>query len=162
VLRFAVLSFLFILVWQVRVVLGQDDKAAPLRPLMLELQAVKPTVPAGTVPSFRLTIRNDGKVAEKVLKLRGDLQDTYFDLEVTRDGKPVDLPRAISDPGPISDKDFVTLPAGEKATYELTRFATAFEKLPAGEYKARVRFWRPSEGHEKSYLSPEAPFKVEK
>jgi hypothetical protein len=162
VLRCAVLAFLVVFVWQARAVLGQDDKAAPLRPLTLELQAVKPAVPAGTVPGFRLTIRNEGKAAEKVLRLRADLQDTYFDLEVTRDGKPVDLPRAISDPGPISDKDFVTLPVGEKVTYELTRFATAFEKLPPGEYKARVRFWRPSQGREKSYLSPEAPFKVEK
>jgi hypothetical protein len=89
------------------------------------------------------------------------LQDTYFDLEVIQGGKAVEVPRAITDPGPICDGDFTTLKPGEKVTYELTRFATALDMLPAGQYKARVRVWRPGEGFEKSIYSPEAEFRVE-
>lgn len=132
------------------------------RPLVLDLQPVKEPFKSGTVPAFRLTIRNEGKVAEKVLKLRGDLQDTYFDLKVTKDGKPVNLPRAISDPGPITNDDYVTLQPGQKVTYDLTRFATALDRLSPGEYKATVRYWPPSEASEKSYHSPEAKFNIEK
>lgn len=93
--------------------------------------------------------------------LRGDLQDTYFDLEVTHDGKLVDVPRIISDPGPIRDDDFVVLKPGESLTYELTRFASAWNQLPEGEYTAVAIFWRPGERKEK-YPSSEAKFKIER
>jgi hypothetical protein len=140
----------------------QDDKAPPKRPLALELQATKKSFALGSVPAFLLTIRNCGKVAEKVLKLRGDLQDTYFDLEVSQNGKRVSVPRSISDPGPITDDDFATLKPGEKVTHKLTRFAAALDRLPAGEYTAVVRFWRPGDSSEKAYASSEAKFKIEK
>jgi hypothetical protein len=161
-LRTAALFLMVLFALQTRIAYAGDERTPSEHPLSLELQAVKKSFPSGTVPAFRLTIINDGKVAEKVLKLRGDLQDTYFDLEVTHDGKTVNLPRAISDPGPISDDDFVTLQPGKKETHELTRFAAALNQLPAGAYSARVRFWRPEERFEKSYLSPEAKFTIEK
>jgi hypothetical protein len=139
-----------------------DNKSQATRSIAVELQAVKDSFPTGTVPAFRLTIRNEGKVLEKVLKLRGDLQDTYYDLKVTRDGKAVNVPRAISDPGPTTDDDFVTLKPGDKVTYDLTRFAAALNQLPVGEYKATVRVRRPDDPAGKSYLSSEAVFKIAK
>jgi hypothetical protein len=160
--RMPTLSLLVLCILQTACASRGDDKVPPKQPLALDLQAVKKSFASGTVPAFRLTISNEGKATEKVLRLRGDLQDTYFDLEVTRDGKRVSVPRAISDPGPITDDDFVTLQPGQKVTYELTKFASGLHLLPPGDYKAAVRFWRPGAGFEKSYLSPEATFTIEK
>jgi hypothetical protein len=160
-LRIPTLSILVMCIFQTACASRGADKVPTKQPLALDLQAVKESFASGTVPMFRLTIRNEGNAAEKVLKLRGDLQNTYFDLEVTRDGKPVRVPRAISDPGPTTDDDFVTLQPGQKVTYDLVRFASALVQLPPGEYKAAVRFWRPGEGFEKSYRSPEATFRIE-
>src|SRR6267142_2021463 len=86
---------------------AQEKKVMPA--LLLTLKPVKETILAGTAPAFRLTIENVSKAAEKILKPRGDLQDTYYDLEVTKDGKSLNLPRAISDPGTLSSEDFLTL-----------------------------------------------------
>jgi hypothetical protein len=144
---------------------GADDKDKSKGPLSLSLEAVTKTVKKGTVPKFRLTIRNDGTAPEKILDIRGrpDLQDNYYDLEVLQDGKVVRLARAISDPGPIApgDRDFVTLKPGQKVTFPLERFATAYQRLPPGKYKARVKFWPPFE-HSKKQHSPEAEFTVVK
>jgi hypothetical protein len=161
---YRVLPMLVILAFALQMLpaFSQDDKTPPKRPLALELEATKKSFDSGTVPTFRLTIRNDGCVPEKVLKLRGDLQDTYFDLEVSQNGKQVSVPRAISDPGPITDDDFATLKPGEKMTHKLTRFAAALDRLPAGEYTAVVRFWRPDEPYKKAYASSEAKLKIEK
>src|SRR6478672_2570959 len=97
-LRSAVASVVA-LAWLVPFIPGQPDKGAPMPPLTLLLQPVETTVAAGSVPAFRLTIRNDGKEPQKVLRLHGDLQDTYYDLEITRAGQRVEVSRAISDPG---------------------------------------------------------------
>jgi hypothetical protein len=117
----------------------QDENAPPNRSLVAELEATTKSFAQGTVPTFKLTIKNDGKAPQKVLKLRGDLQDTYYDLEVSQNGTSVGVPRAISDPGPVTDDDYVTLKPGESVTYELKRFGSAWERLPAGKYTAVVR-----------------------
>ena len=94
---------------------------------------------------------------------RHDLQHTYYDLKVTRDGKPVDLPRAISDPGLIGDDDFVSLLPGGSVTFVLSNFPQPLEELPPGSYQASVRFWQdPYQSRETSYNSPEVTFTVRK
>lgn len=134
----------------------------PPGPLVLELQSLQEAYPAGVVPAFRLTIRNVGAEPEKVLKLRGDLQDTYYDLVVSRDGRQiVDIPHAISDPGPVTDEDFITLKPGEQVVYELTRFAIGQAYLKPGDYTAAVRFWRPGEPFDINRFSSRATFRVE-
>ncbi len=129
--------------------------------LSAELEVAKKTSPQGTVPAFKLKITTIGQEPQKVLKLRGDLQDTYFNLEVRQGGKPVSVPRAISDPGPVTDSDYVTLKPGESVTHELQRFASAWERLPAGKYTAVVRVWPPGD-REKSFFSSEAKFEISK
>src|SRR5262245_52473832 len=135
------------------------------QPISISLEAVDKAIKKGTVPKFRLTIRNDGTAPERVIDLRSrrwDLQDTYYQVEITQDGKAVSLPRVISDPAPISDKDFLALKPGEKVTFELTRFALALEKLPPGRYKVRVRFWQdPRQSSKTSLFSPSAEFVVQ-
>ncbi len=133
-----------------------------MKGLSLTLETVSKTIPAGTIPAFRLTIQNDGTVAEKVLKPRGDLHDTYYDLQGTRDGKPVNLPRAISDPGPVTEDDFVSLEPGKNVTFEFTRFATGLHYLAPGTYEARIRVWQdPFLSWASAVLSPAAEFTVQ-
>jgi hypothetical protein len=134
----------------------------PARPLVAELEAMKKSFPQGTVPTFRLKIKNIGKAAEKFLRLRGDLQDTYYDLEVSQNGKAAWVSRAISDPGPITDADYAMLKPGESITLELTRFASAWASLPPGEYTAIVRVWRPDEKFDMRYASTVAAFQISK
>jgi hypothetical protein len=55
--------------------------------LLLTLRTAKETIAVGTNPAFRLRIENVGKTSEKILWPRGDLQDTYYELEVIKDGK---------------------------------------------------------------------------
>jgi hypothetical protein len=110
--------------------------------LSLALKAVAESIPVGTVPVFQLTIKNVGEASERILKPRGDLQDTYYDLEVMKDGQPLMLPRAISDPGPLSDEDYITLEAGRTVIFRFTWFALAVHNLPPGDYEARIRFFQ--------------------
>jgi hypothetical protein len=151
---------LFALPLQMAPACFQADDTPPKRPLVLELEATSKSFAKGTVPTFKLKIKNEGKAVEKILKLRGDLQDTYYDLEVTQNGKPVQVPRFISDPGLIGDSDYVTLKPGESVTFELKRFASAWESLPVGKFKAVVQFWPPGEPGEKKFASPEALFEI--
>ena len=142
-----------------------DDPDPPERPIRLSLEASGKTVKVGEVPKFKLTIRNEGDAPERIIDLSGgrraDLQDTYYDLEVTQGGKAVDVPRAISDPGPLGEKDFLNLKAGEKVTFELTRFAAALGRLPPGAYRARVRLWQdPLQPATSAFFSPYAEFTV--
>jgi hypothetical protein len=142
-----------------------DEKEPAERPLRLSLAAIDQAVKKGTAPRFKLMIENVGTTPQKVLDLRNnrrvDLQHTYCDLEVLRNSKVVFVPRAISDPGPISDADTFILKPGDKAMFELTSFASAWDRLPPGKYRARVRFWQdPLQSSKTSVYSPEAPFEV--
>jgi hypothetical protein len=140
---------------------AQEKKPKP--DLSLKLEASKEPIAAGTELVLRLTIENVGKADEKILKPRADLQDTYYDLVVTKEGKPVKLGRAISDPGPIPEEGFLTLKPGKKVTFEFSRYAVAVHALPPGKYQAQIRFWQdPYKAHNSATMSPAATFVVEK
>jgi hypothetical protein len=139
---------------------AQHPKSEPT--LLLKLECVKTSIPSGTAPLLRFAIENVGKADEKILKPRGDLQDTYYDLVITKDGKEVLLPRAISDPGPFSNADYLTLQAGKKALFTFSRYAVAVQYLAPGKYEARVRFWQDPRSHTTPVMSPVAIFTVVK
>jgi len=135
------------------------------RPIHLSLEALTATVKRGDVPTFKLTVRNEGDTSERIIDLsggrRGDLQDTYYDLEVSQGGKQVDMSRMISDSGPVIEQDFLELKPGEEVSYELTRFASGLGWLPHGKYQARVRFRQDPLGSlEEDLFSPSAEFTV--
>jgi hypothetical protein len=88
-IQFVVLSMLF--AWNVDDAQFSAQDAKPKPALSLELTSLKDKIRTGTPPAFRLTIENIGKADEKILKPRGDLQDTYYDLIVTKDGKALTL-----------------------------------------------------------------------
>ena len=138
---------------------------AAQRELALSLVPVESAIRAGTAPHFRLTITNVSDHIMQVLdaERRVDLQHTYYALVISKDGKPVDLPRAISDPGPISATDWVEIPPGQSKVFLLANFPEKFETLPAGVYEAYVNFWRdPLQSHSTAYRSPRVEFTVTK
>ena len=143
-----------------------NDMDPPERPLRLSLEVVAETVKVGEVPKFKLTIRNEGDRPERIIDLsagrRADLQDTYYDLELRRDGRIlVDIPRMISDPGPVRENDFFVLMPHETVTFELTRFAVGLQFLTTGKYQAQVRFWQdPYQSWESAFFSPPAEFTI--
>ncbi len=141
------------------------EHAPATRDLALSLYAVDPVVSAGTALRFRLTLSNVSDHVCRVLdaERREDLKDTYYNLVVTKDGRPVKVPRAISDPGPISDADWLEIPPGGTRTFLLTHFPDQFETLPPGLYEAYVEFWRdPHRSHTTAYASGRAKFTVRK
>lgn len=135
------------------------------RDFALALQPIESRVLVGTPPKFRLTLTNITDHPCRVLNIerRVDLQHTYYDLVVTKEGQPVRLPRAISDPGAISDADWLRIPRGATKTFTLTNFPQTYDRLPTGTYEAYVRFWRdPSQSHTNAYRSETAKFTVTK
>lgn len=105
----------------------------------------KREVRRGTRPEFSLSVRNTSLTALRLLDTRGgrrrDLGDTYYSLVIrTRDSKEPDIPRAISDPGPIADEDFVTIAPGEGIDITVAT-PLALESLERGSYKAHVVVW---------------------
>ncbi len=110
----------------------------------LSLQASEPHIRVGTAPRFRFTLKNVSDHPCRIInaEARVDSQHTYYNLVVTKNGEPVSVPRAISDPGPVSDADWVEVVPGGTRTFLLTSFPDAFEELRPGAYEAHVDFWR--------------------
>jgi len=87
------------------------------------------------------------------------LQHTYYNLVVTKNGEPVSVLRAISDPGPVSDADWIEVVPGGTRTFLLTSFPDAFDQLRPGAYEAHVEFWRdPFQSGTTKYASGKATF----
>jgi hypothetical protein len=158
--RFAVLVFVVL----TSPLLHPQGRAAVIeKSLSLSLEIVRAEIPAGTVPQFRLKIKNISGIAQKVLDIpnRHDLQNSFCELDVFKDGKLVLVPSAISDFGEIEDKDFVALQPGERVTFTLSRFAEAWSELPPGKYRAYVHFHpNPHANYSPILVSPGVPFVV--
>jgi len=141
------------------------ERAPVTHDLTLSLYAIEPVIPAGSVPRFRLTLMNVSDHACRVLdaERRVDLQHTYYNLVVTKNGQPVRVGRVISDPGPISDADWRVIPPGATKIFVLTNFPEVLDQLPPGTYEAYVEFWRdPYQSHTTTYASDKARFTVTK
>lgn len=92
---------------------------------------------------------------------RNDLQDVYFELFIVAGRQPVDLPVAISDPGPISDADYAVLKPGERIEVRTLSYTRWAERLPAGKYSAFILFWQnPATPHTSRCRSNEVPFVI--
>jgi hypothetical protein len=141
------------------------DRSHGLRDFALALQPIESRIPAGTSPRFRITLTNISDHTCRVLNIerRVDLQHTYFDLVVTKDGEPVRLPRAISDPGPISDADWLQIAPGGTKSFTLASFPQTYDRLPPGTHEAYVQFWHdPFQSRTTAYKSETAKFTVTK
>jgi hypothetical protein len=83
-----------------------------------------PTLKAGTSPQFSVVVTNKSRDPIRVLDVRNgrrvDLQHNYFELFIVEGPRLVDLPIAISDPGPVADADYTVLKPGERMDSPLT------------------------------------------
>ena len=70
--------------------------------------------------------------------LREDLLDNYSTIRVTRNGKEVNVPAFISDPGPTSDSDYKLLRPGQSMSYQHRGTPLVLEQLRPGNYLATV------------------------
>jgi hypothetical protein len=137
------------------------EEGMPLMPLVLTLVPADQSIPVGTFPILRLTVENVGGADERLVKPHGTLRDTFCELVITQGGRAVELPRAISDPGPICENDFLTLKPGESATFEFTRYAVGTPYLPPGEYQASLRYWQGPRLFMGAVMSPTVTLRVE-
>lgn len=99
-------------------------------------------VARGQTPRFVVTIQAV-ETEQRVLKFntRRSLRDNYAKLIISREGKLIDTPRAISDPGPTSESDYMKLGAGEAFSFEHDGQPLALTGLAPGNYSALIKLW---------------------
>jgi hypothetical protein len=157
-------SLSFFLVLAATLDINAAEQSDHTRDFALMLEPVVSNIRTGVVPSFRLTLTNISDHACRILNIDGrrhDLQPTYYDLVIWQGGKEISLPRAISDPGPVSDTDWVSVASGATKTFLLTTFPQALQSLRPGVYEATIRFWRdPYSSPSNAYDSSKAKFIV--
>ena len=119
----------------------------------------------GTQPTFSVILKN---VSDKPIRLldvrngrRSDLAHSYYEIVFEQNDLTVNnLPRAISDPGPVASADFFVLSPGAIAEALLSTPAD-LSALPVGEYSAHVRITLDPFGDAiPSCLSARTPFRV--
>ena len=123
-------------------------------------------VKAGIKPQVSVTVTNDTDRPTRILDLRGgrrvDLQDNYLELFVVQGARAVDVPVAISDPGPLSSADFLELQPGARVEFGRISYKLMLERLPPGSYEAFILFWRdPMESHMTRCRSTSTRFTVQ-
>lgn len=122
-------------------------------------------VRTGVRPQFSVIVANKRDRPMRVLDVRNgrrsDLQHFYFELVIVEGRKVVDLPIAISDPGPMSDADYAVLKPGERMEIRSLSYTRSTEQLPPGTYSAFILFWQnPDTPHTSRCRSSEARFVV--
>jgi hypothetical protein len=133
--------------------MGDDARKSEATRVCVGLEAILrvevPKIKVGAEPQFVLSLRNTGKESLRILDVRGgrrsDLQDTYFEVLVQRQGQRVSLPRPICDPGPISEEDFFQLLPGVKEDIRLSEPCLDLTALKPGAYEAHVSLWPDAE-----------------
>jgi hypothetical protein len=109
-------------------VVSDPDASASVAQIQppMTAQVCRTAVRAGTRPEFSAVVTNRSDRPMRVLDVRqrrrSDLQDVYFELFILEERRLVDLPRAISDPGPISKADYAVLQPCERMEVRPLRY----------------------------------------
>jgi hypothetical protein len=139
----SVLSFALTLVLGVNT--QKSNAPRPCVGLKATLQAEESNVRVGAEPNFVLSLRNGTKKPIQILDIRKgrrpDLETTYFDVVIERQGSPVSVPRPICDPGPISAADFFQLDPGITEGIHMSHQCLDLTGLQPGRYEAHVSVW---------------------
>jgi hypothetical protein len=119
-----------------------SQTAALAEDFSVTLSPQSQTVHVGETPHFQITTKA-GSVALRIMNFsaRPDLRDNYAKIHVTEHGQEVSVPRAISDPGPVSDADFLTLLPGQITKFQHDGSPYDLQSLGPGEYTAVVTLW---------------------
>ncbi len=131
--------------WLTAAGLASGDSVPACQAFEAKLRVEANRVSKGRRPGFTLALRNTGSTPLRLLdtraRRRADLADTYYGLVIrTKRGDTPDLPRVISDPGPISDEDYFVLQPGGTAQMPVSS-PLALEALRTGLYVAHVVVW---------------------
>ena len=104
------------------------------------LAPLQQTVKRGETPRFAVTVKAIAAVP-RIMKFadRQDLRDNYAELIVTRGGKRIEVPRAISDPGPTGENDYLRLGPGKSVKFEHDGQPYMLSALASGTYSATVK-----------------------
>ena len=107
--------------------------------LRVVLSPEEQIVVAGEIPVFSVRIEAVG-TSSRVMRLneRDDLRVNYARLRITEHGKPVELPRFISDPGPVGPNDYVALKPGQSMHLVHRGEPFGLAELRPGSYAAKV------------------------
>jgi hypothetical protein len=107
--------------------------------VVVTLSPQRQVVKSGETPRFVVEVTAVG-AAVRIMKfaIRGDLRDNYARIRVTRNGKEIDVPIVISDPGPTSDADYELLLPDQRVSFEHRGTPFLLAKLPPGDYSAIV------------------------
>jgi hypothetical protein len=110
----------------------------PCAGLEATVQVSPPTFEHGSRPAVTILVRNTSRQPLRLLDIRNgnrpDLADNYYEIVLERNQRVIkDVPRAISDPGPINATDFFALAPGNKFEGPLSS-SLDLSALPGGEY----------------------------
>jgi hypothetical protein len=123
---------------------GQTSKSPQsCRGVEATLRVMPTTFRRGTEPSFAVVLKNASEKPVRLLDVREgrrpDLADSYYEIIFEQNGRTLsDLPRVISDPGPVEAVDFFVLSPGAIIETALSTMAN-LSTIPAGRYSAYVR-----------------------
>jgi hypothetical protein len=160
--------FKCILVRHLSVLAAQKPSPATVpacRAAEVTVATASPTLRVGARRQFSVAITNKSDRSIRVLDVRNtrrnDLEDSYFELFIVEGSRLVDLPIAISDPGPIGDADYAVLKPGERIEVRTLSYTREAEGLSPGKYSALILFWQdPHMPHTSRCRSSEARFVV--
>src|SRR5687767_8429704 len=107
------------------------------------LRVMPTTFQRGTQPRFAVVLKNLSEKPVRLLDVRDgrrpDLAQSYYEIIIEQNQRAVkDLPRAISDPGPVEAADFFALSPGAIVEAPLTT-PLDLSALPGGRYSAHAR-----------------------
>ncbi len=107
--------------------------------VVVTLSPQQQIVKSGESPRFVVEVRAVG-TSVRIMKFaaRGDLRDNYARIRVTRNGKEIDVPIVISDPGPTGDSAYELLMPDQRVSFEHRGTPFMLAKLPPGDYSAIV------------------------
>jgi hypothetical protein len=135
---------LFMLVgWLVTRPVQGGEQRDPCAGVRASVRASPTSLRKGGLATFVLVVRNGSPNGPRLVDIRNgrrpDLADNYYEIVLERNRQELkNVPRAISDPGPVAPADFFFLPpaAHFEVSLRSTRDLTA---LAAGRYSAYVR-----------------------
>jgi len=128
--------------------------------ISVSLSPSNQTVNRGESPKFIVEARAIGKPA-RIMKFasRPDLLDNYARIRITKGGKPIEIVPLVSEPGPVSESDYMLVPANQSISFPHRGTPFDLTKLPPGNYSASVTVW-PSVQDKSSFASNSVSFRV--
>lgn len=109
--------------------------------ILVTLSPNEQIITQGQTPYFVISAKAIGKPL-RIIKFskRGDLKDSYAKIRVTQNGKDVDVPIGISDPGPTNDLDYEILKVGQSISFEHRGEPLSLAELLPGMYEDTLKF----------------------